>query len=523
MLYALPEEQAPELTIAPDIAGPCAVHVGINFMRTPYEGADRFNPYGHIWLKMAGDPGYTRFSREIFDGGFLSLPSSHAERKTVGAVTCYTSLFDIFWKVADMTGKNVQIRLPWAPFCDEAWIEPANIAYLRFEPLNGKLLAQYEQLRPRAETRKLMAFYCTGHISGHANGTAFYRPNSKEWMRNEMAQYLDSDVGTVVIETVRGDLAIHRSKIGHSGAADGTWKDEWIDPLAEAVAIAHANGLKLYAGVRAMDVVSPIVHNPITWSPFVRKNRQWAKRDCHGLPCSSLSVAFPEVRQYYLGMLAEALDLGCDGAVLYLHRCNPQVAYEQPVVESFIERYGEDPRTLPDDDPRWGAHRGDFLTRYIAEASALVRSKSGRKLGVTVHGRKVTRGVVNGPFDFERWIEERLVDHLVLHDTPTDIAKRIIELSRGRVEVIAYVGGGWRRPEDLARWTKEQYAMGYDGLGIWDSERKTPRASDWAVIRHLGHGDQLDFLASEAERAYFTRVPLRTLDHMSTHYMFRSG
>jgi hypothetical protein len=142
---------------------------------------------------------------------------------------------------------------------------------------------------------------------------------------------------------------------------------------------------------------------------------------------------------------------------------------------------------------------------------------------VTVHGRKVTRGVVNGPFDFERWIEERLVDHLILHDTPTDIAKRIIELSRGRVEVIAYVGGGWRRPEDLARWTKEQYAMGYDGLGIWDSERKTPRASDWAVIRHLGHGDQLDFLASEAERAYFTRVPLRTLDHMSTHYMFRSG
>jgi hypothetical protein len=322
---------------------------------------------------------------------------------------------------------------------------------------------------------------------------------------------------------VRGDIAIHRSRIGISGAADGTWKQDGIDPLAAAIEYGHAKGLKVFAGVRPMDILSQVIHNPITWSPFVRQNPQWAKRDPSGLPCSALSVAFPEVRKYYLGMLAEALDLGCDGAVLYMHRCNPQIAYEQPVVDSFIERYGEDPRTLLDDDPRWFAHRADFLTRYIVEAGELVRSKPGRKLGVSVHGVKVTRGVVNGPFDFERWISEGLVDYLILHDTPEDVARRIIELSRGKVVVLCHVGGGWRRPEDLARFARKQYAMGFDGLGLWDSERKTTRASDWAMMRHLGHRDQLDFLESEAERVYFTRVPLKTIGGRSTSYMFRTG
>ncbi len=49
-----------------------------------------------------------------------------------------------------------------------------------------------------------------------------------------------------------------------------------------------------------------------------------------------------------------------------------------------------------------------------------------------------------------------------------------------------------------------------------------PRMSEWAVLRKLGHIDNLDALEAEAAR-YYRNVPLRYLDGLSVRYSYEDG
>ena len=122
----------------------------------------------------------------------------------------------------------------------------------------------------------------------------------------------------------------------------------------------------------------PMIDAPIARARFYWQHPEWAKRTREGMPCTNLSIAFPEVRRYWLSLLRETLDRGVDGVHLHLQRSQPFVMFEEPVVRGFQERYGIDPRTLPDDDPRLLAHKADFLTQFLREVRALVDEQPGR-------------------------------------------------------------------------------------------------------------------------------------------------
>ena len=65
------------------------------------------------------------------------------------------------------------------------------------------------------------------------------------------------------------------------------------------------------------------------------------------MPTPKVTVTRPasaEVRDYWLSLLRETLEYDIDGIVLYFHRFHPFVAFEQPVVDAFQAKHGEDPR-----------------------------------------------------------------------------------------------------------------------------------------------------------------------------------
>jgi hypothetical protein len=77
-----------------------------------------------------------------------------------------------------------------------------------------------------------------------------------------------------------------------------------------------------------------------------------------------------------------------DGIQLHLNRSAPFTYYEEPVIRNFREKYGEDARRVPENDPRWQAHCAGYVTQYLSEIRKRVDEKRGRELGVTVFAQR---------------------------------------------------------------------------------------------------------------------------------------
>src|SRR5262249_22297860 len=146
------------------------------------------------------------------------------------------------------------------------------------------------------------------------------------------------------------------------------------------------NGMKIFTSMRMIGPQYPMNRAPIAWARHYWRHREWTKRDRDGVPLTNLSLAFPGVRQYWLGLLREALAYGVAGVQLHWNRATPFVFFEEPVVQSFQTKYGTDPRTLPEHDQRWQSHCAGFVTQFVREVRSLLDERPGRELGVTVYG-----------------------------------------------------------------------------------------------------------------------------------------
>jgi hypothetical protein len=115
-------------------------------------------------------------------------------------------------------------------------------------------------------------------------------------------------------------------------------------------------------------------------------NKQCLRPD--GVQCDpQLSLAFPEVVEYRLALLNEMFDFGLDG--LFLVTVS-NVGYEKPVSDSFMQKYGLDPRQVALDDPRWVKHQGTYFTSFIRKIRQLMQEKErvvGRKLEFVLEGQ----------------------------------------------------------------------------------------------------------------------------------------
>ena len=286
---------------------------------------------------------------------------------------------------------------------------------------------------------------------------------------------------------------------------------------------------KICASMRMMGPAYPMIDAPIGRARFFWEHTEWAKRTRDGMLCTNLSIAFPEVRQYWLSLLREVLDYGIDGVHLHFQRSQPFVMYEKPVVDSFRDKYGDDPREIDEDDPRFIQHRADYLTQFIREIRALVDEKPDRTVGITFYGEPHKYDPRDGyhPLryncDVDRWIDEGLAD--ILSPSPAvvpDALKTWKKRAQGKIKFWVDLQPRNQEGHEFVDQARRYYKAGADGFTLWDGERRPPHASEWAVVRNLGHRDALDLLEHEAA-GYYRREHLKKLGPFYAPDSFHDG
>jgi hypothetical protein len=528
MAYAHPHFGAAELELPLNASGLYKIFLGVNYTKSRfgivYQG---YSPYGNLDVKLSNDAGFTHVAAEqtAVEPPDRTVPISKLGKGKNAA----TSIQETYWRTADLSGQSLHFRPMGAPYDCEEWQGIANLSYVRLVPLRAEEEEAWRQLQPRDDTRRVAYLYCAGNLSGHIDtGPEDYHPTTLDWFKDELQPALNTDIGLLSLELIRGNYCAYRTRIGDVGGEDNTWQEEWVDPLAAFTKLGKEHGLKILVAMRMIGAAYPTCLEPIGWARFFWEHQEWVKRDRYGAGTTSLSIAYPEVQDYWLSLLREVLAYGIDGVTIYLNRFHPFVLYEEPVVESFQAAFGDDPRQLPEDDPRWIQHCADYVTGFLRRVRALLDEKPGRLMALTFYGGPSKYDASDGwhPIqyncDVETWIEEGLADYLFPTQYPwVSYIKKWSEMAGGKVHIWPDLMPSSQPGEKFAEQAKMYYEAGADGICLRDAERRAPSTTEWAVQRHLGHREMLDYLIEQAP-AYYRRVPLKYLMSFATRYSFNN-
>jgi hypothetical protein len=194
---------------------------------------------------------------------------------------------------------------------------------------------------------------------------------------------------------------------------------EGVDTLQVVVDACHAAGILCYASLR-MNGDYPASWMGESLPRMLNSNFWWAHpefriRGKQGEDQTKLSYAFPEVRAFKLAILREVAQRDIDGINLDYLRHPNFFGYEPPLVQAFQAKYGQDPRTLPADDPRWLQLRSAIMTGFVRDVRKILDDAGklkGRRLGLSARvDWKLYRA---WGCDIETWLKSGLLDYLVL-------------------------------------------------------------------------------------------------------------
>ncbi len=267
-----------------------------------------------------------------------------------------------------------------------------------------------------------------------------------------------------------------------------------FDSFAAAVKIGHELGLEIHAWV----TINEDDHGWGAPSAFSRlwPEYRWVRRD--GRPYrSQLSLAFPQVMDYKLGIIKELLAYDLDGLFIdWLRtgdvRDNPQTdhdgvadyGYEAPCVEGFKRKHGLDPRALPNNDPRWVRFRAEPRTQFMRRARKLAQKlKKSLPISVLVANPWCYRGLgdriagdVNGLLlDVGTWGRERLIDaaspagYFKGGGSTEEACRALKTETSGKIGIWPYE---WmpKSPEEFAAQIARARALGSSHILLWEGD-----------------------------------------------------
>ena len=524
MLFCGPDTRAPALRLKLDANGWYHIFVATD--------AQNFDGYC-LLLKLSDDAGYTRATPETF----------RPEKDLVAPEMLFseTDLCEAYWKTADLAGQDIIFHRPAAGHMSGT---VANVAYVRLVPLSEPERERARQLAPRPDTRRLIANYDGGQHEMWAYGT-------EQEMIDEFQALADADFGLVLWGCARSFAAYYPSKVASrvewSPGMPGTRarresveraRRHGFDALGAAVRCARNVGARIYPLVRMVGEFPPPHHLGYSGpGRFQAEHPEWRCLTAEGHRARHLSQAFPQVRAKYVQLFREWVeDYEADGVSIVFCRSWPYVLYEDPVVQSFEREYGEDMRALEAFDKRVLAHRASFLTQLLRETRQMldeVGAARGQRLGtcyvLPADAYEPADCPDLGPFttplslamDVETWVEDGLVDQLVLHlegvgapdaSDRGPLIQPYLELAGGtNTQVYPDLYPRRQSADSMRIRALACYEAGVDGLCFWDCQGRALRLSNWAMHRLLGHEEELAELKPFADRL-FRIVPLIELD-----------
>lgn len=468
----------------------------------------------HLRLKLNQD----RYFRQVGPETFSPKDGSYPDH-----LFGPTDITESFWRVAYLKDEAIGIdRIrPWTHLTVTAKVaDPgACLAYIRLAPASE---AEQEMYAGRGRTRKPGVCFAQ-----YDNGNWWQIGcRSAEDIRASLHWFQGTDLSRINWGCFTGEGACYPSRLAQRMGREPEVTrclDELfaqgVDPLRVASEYAREIGLGLYPSFRIGGKRPPPALPTTNETPFLDSHPQCVCVAADGTPTCHYSFAHEEVRRYFVNIVREVADnYDVPGVHFIFARSQPFVLYEATTVESFKKQHAMDPRSLPENDSRWQAHRASYLTEFIRSLRASLdeagRARDRRfELAVTVPGN--LGQARDWALDGVGWARQGFVDYLILHDVSLDDVRSYrAELAGVGVPLLPDIYPR-RMPARLRlKRAMEYYEAGADGFCLWDSEARVTRASEFATARWLGHRDDLSEWAEQMEQP-FRVIPLRTLQGYS--------
>lgn len=266
-----------------------------------------------------------------------------------------------------------------------------------------------------------------------------------------------------------------------------------FDSLAAAVEYGHGIGLKIHAW-------ASLNEEDHAWgwpSEFSKAHPEyrWVRRDGR-VYHSQLSFAFPEVRQYMLGLMEEILAYDVDGLFLDWIRTgdvrdNPQTdpagvadnGYERPNIDAFQAEFGVDPQEVANDDDRWVRVRAQPQTDFMRDLRKLVNGRSQQTAicALTAHpwhlrGHDPIDGNLRGLLlDVKTWADEGLIDAAIAAGyyraggSAESAYQALVTETGGKIDVWYYAGV----PNSISEFTNDfnaAHKLGAERMLFWEAD-----------------------------------------------------
>lgn len=485
MMFAGPLTDVPDVSYPLDVKGWHAIYIGY---ATQIHGE-------HVAVKarLQSDPCFQTIEDDELDG---------LEVMTIR---------EVFWRYADLTDEQIVFRQhsrqAGIPGIDGFGRRSGGVAFVKLEPLLDTQVTRIREDRADTSRRRVIVSNDGGCI-GALNVT------TEEDILEHVELYRNSDVGRIDWSVVSGEIAKYPSRIGdnlHERDSDVAFSaygkayvdnlrtliDKGLIPHRVAMKHAHSIGMQFYYMFR-------MALGPGS-SPLFEQRPELCMVDRDGTHLPKLSFAFAEVQQRVLDLMQEVIDDEVDGINICWIRGLPVIGYEQPVVDAFKNEYGEDIRSVPEDDPRICRIQAGFMTDFMRKVRALANDlghKRGRPLAICAMVSGPMAAALRDACDINTWVQDKLVDEMV------GAAVMTRYLQANGVKEMIYSGPLGRNA--YLRSAIILAETGADGLFIWDVIGVQNLASHWAMIRRLGHTDEL--IDAQDEKLNVKRIPLKTLD-----------
>jgi hypothetical protein len=278
------------------------------------------------------------------------------------------------------------------------------------------------------------------------------------------------------------------------------FRDIGTDPFEVALGYAHEMGIEFHASYRVAGFHFPAPHDEFNFgTDFYERHLHLRGTDRTGNPTPRIAYSYPETRRFVVSLLREMAQYPIDGVCLLYNR-------RPPLVE-----YGDDPRRLDEDDPRWLSYRARTLTQFhheVREAMDAVAESRGRRIEVSAIVMSTEAENLANAMDLKAWIGEGLVDTLIPYTSAPSLdstaeswadvsdIEYFVELTKGTACKLApNLMPRELSAENYRKKAAALYAAGIEHFFLWDADAQQPRsnsAGPWDAARRLGHREEIE-------------------------------
>ncbi len=389
---------------------------------------------------------------------------------------------EVFWKCADLTGQNIIFK--HAPHLLQPVPKFGNcgtscVAWIKLIPMTGPQVEKWRAADQPGGNKRMIGHHDFSTMQ--LRNRAFTTPATT---RSQIEPYRNSDFEKLLLE------------YKHTGKG--------VSAYRTAIEYAHEIGLQVYMACRMGNMARTV-------EPLRRV------RDRDGAELPRLSYAYPGSQDQAIDVLKQMASYRPDGIALFFHKGMPFTRYEQPVMQSFMDKTGVDPSTLPEDDAAWLRHRAGFLTDFLRKVRQRLNEYTARsgmeELRIAVYVLATRDNNLLFGLDPETWIREGLVDEVIASYKfcPQPGERVDIYHSRGTGPEFEYLvaaaegtgcrvycdlspagdTGRYAEPETYRRLAMDMYDRGIHAPCIWDAHTRHQLPRQWNMIARLGHKDEL--------------------------------